>query len=322
MATKGVGAGKDGFVSTVNASKEGQIFVSGFHTTGKGPGSALHLLQIYWTAKSKVGWSILDLEVKDLATVNGSYYKRTNGIDGIINITKGPTPNPCVTPPPPAKVPGQMFLDPYQTKIYKGDLPKNFKVALKVNSGKNNKIGAFAAKIYFDTSILKMNKAAAPDTFGVSIEEKGMHIFADMKKDHIMVSGFDLSGKAPRPDVYLCTLNMTALKSNKCKFTPIKVVVVSLVDFYANEVPNAQGSSAIVSFEERCYKILGDVNEDGRVDITDAMLVGQYYVGLKPKAFKACKEAGDVNMDKAVDITDAMLIAQIYVGVIEKFPTK
>jgi endoglucanase len=61
----------------------------------------------------------------------------------------------------------------------------------------------------------------------------------------------------------------------------------------------------------------GDVNSDGTVDIVDALLSAQYYVGLNPANFNAAN--GDVNCDGNVDIVDALLIAQYYVGLITDF---
>ncbi len=58
----------------------------------------------------------------------------------------------------------------------------------------------------------------------------------------------------------------------------------------------------------------GDVNGSGVVDIVDALLCAQYYVGLNPANFNtAC---ADVNCSGAVDIVDALRIAQYYVGLI------
>lgn len=61
----------------------------------------------------------------------------------------------------------------------------------------------------------------------------------------------------------------------------------------------------------------GDVNDDGIIDIVDALLVAQYYVGINPENFHA--ERADVNCDGGVDIIDALLIAQYYVGLIDEF---
>ncbi|MBN2533275.1 MAG: glycoside hydrolase family 9 protein [Spirochaetales bacterium] len=60
--------------------------------------------------------------------------------------------------------------------------------------------------------------------------------------------------------------------------------------------------------------LMGDVNSSGDVDIVDALLVAQYYVGLDPANFNLA--AADVNADGAADIIDALMIAQCYVGLI------
>ncbi|MBN1608342.1 MAG: hypothetical protein JW940_17055 [Polyangiaceae bacterium] len=62
---------------------------------------------------------------------------------------------------------------------------------------------------------------------------------------------------------------------------------------------------------------LGDVNASGTVDIVDALLVAQHYVGLHPDPFVLA--AADVNCSGTVDIVDALLVAQYYVGLIPAF---
>jgi arabinoxylan arabinofuranohydrolase len=59
---------------------------------------------------------------------------------------------------------------------------------------------------------------------------------------------------------------------------------------------------------------LGDVNGSGTVDIVDALLIAQYYVGLNPAGFVAAN--ADVNCTGTIDIVDALLVAQYYVGLI------
>jgi hypothetical protein len=63
--------------------------------------------------------------------------------------------------------------------------------------------------------------------------------------------------------------------------------------------------------------ITGDVNGSGSIDIVDALLVAQYYVGLNPAGFIAAN--ADVTKDGSVDIVDALRIAQYYVGLITGF---
>lgn len=61
---------------------------------------------------------------------------------------------------------------------------------------------------------------------------------------------------------------------------------------------------------------LGDVNSDSSVDIVDALLVAQYYVGLNPSPFDS--NQADANCDGGIDIVDALLIAQYYVGLVDE----
>ena len=58
----------------------------------------------------------------------------------------------------------------------------------------------------------------------------------------------------------------------------------------------------------------GDVNSSDGINIVDALLIAQYYVGLDPDNFD--QEAADVNADSNINIVDALLIAQYYVGLI------
>jgi hypothetical protein len=63
---------------------------------------------------------------------------------------------------------------------------------------------------------------------------------------------------------------------------------------------------------------LGDVNHDGVINIVDALLVSQYYVGYDIKVYFDPTLA-DVNKDGAIDNVDALLIAQYYSGLIASF---
>ncbi|MBN2737285.1 MAG: hypothetical protein JXR70_09915 [Spirochaetales bacterium] len=63
---------------------------------------------------------------------------------------------------------------------------------------------------------------------------------------------------------------------------------------------------------------LGDVNHSGNTDITDALLIAQFYVQVNLNSFDQL--LADVNASKSVDIVDALLIAQLYVGLIDKLP--
>jgi len=62
----------------------------------------------------------------------------------------------------------------------------------------------------------------------------------------------------------------------------------------------------------------GDVNGNGTIDIVDALLIAQHYVGLNPPGFLPVN--ADVNCSGGIDIVDALLVAQYYVGLISSFP--
>lgn len=63
---------------------------------------------------------------------------------------------------------------------------------------------------------------------------------------------------------------------------------------------------------------LGDVNNSGGIDIVDALLISQFYVGLNPPGFVS--SVADVNCSGGIDIIDALVVAQFYVGLISEFP--
>lgn len=63
--------------------------------------------------------------------------------------------------------------------------------------------------------------------------------------------------------------------------------------------------------------LLGDVNGSGTVDMVDARMTAQFYVGLNPPGFD--KAAGDVNSDGSITIVDALMIARYYEGLIRGF---
>lgn len=60
----------------------------------------------------------------------------------------------------------------------------------------------------------------------------------------------------------------------------------------------------------------GDINGDNNINIIDALLIAQCYVGLI-----ACPSLSiaDTNCDESINIIDALLIAQYYVGLISEF---
>lgn len=65
------------------------------------------------------------------------------------------------------------------------------------------------------------------------------------------------------------------------------------------------------------YSGLGDVNHDDIINIIDALMIAQHYVGLTPQNFDV--SVADTNCDGSVTIIDALVVAQYYVGLITEF---
>ncbi len=86
-----------------------------------------------------------------------------------------------------------------------------------------------------------------------------------------------------------------------------RIIVLSLAFFLA-----------FVALVPLAGQTRGDVNGSGSIDIVDALLVAQYYVGLAPANFSV--DAGDVNCDSSVTILDALVIARYYVGILSALP--
>lgn len=64
--------------------------------------------------------------------------------------------------------------------------------------------------------------------------------------------------------------------------------------------------------------VVGDINQDGKVNLTDAKIVMQHYNGMKTLSDQQKKNA-DVNDDGKVNLIDAKLIMQYYNGEITEF---
>ena len=76
-------------------------------------------------------------------------------------------------------------------------------------------------------------------------------------------------------------------------------------------------SVSVITPDDVSSAVQGDVNGNGKVDIVDALMTAQYYVGLNPLGFNP--DSADTNCDGNINIVDALLIAQFYVGLITDF---
>ncbi len=66
--------------------------------------------------------------------------------------------------------------------------------------------------------------------------------------------------------------------------------------------------------------MLGDVNNDGFINIQDVVLVQKHVLGFTPPLTDAQKIVADVNGDGVINILDVTLITQMSLGLINEFP--
>jgi len=65
--------------------------------------------------------------------------------------------------------------------------------------------------------------------------------------------------------------------------------------------------------------MLGDINGDSRIDVSDAILILRNIVGLTELGLSQMS-AADVNGDSRIDVSDAILVLRYIVGLISEFP--
>ncbi len=128
------------------------------------------------------------------------------------------------------------------------------------------------------------------------------------------------------PTIYIVTRGNTQVASGSWSSgSPITMIVdgLSLGTYtYTCTVTDGDGQmdsdSVTVTVSQSTEFQNGDVNHDSNVDIVDALMIAQYYVGLDPQPFYP--EEADVDNSGSIDIVDALMVAQAYVGLIELPP--
>lgn len=152
---------------------------------------------------------------------------------------------------------------------------------------------------------------AGKDGFGE--EREPSHFQAVMINPNIVViGGFDVSGTAPGEHTDF--LHVFFKASNTPGIREISITPDKCSDAIASEL-SCLGDTITIVVEEpepAICSMLGDGNGDGQIDIVDALLIAQAYVGLSDVNINI--NCLDVNCDGVVDIVDALKLAQAYVS--------
>lgn len=211
-----------------------------------------------------------------------------------------PTPtSPAPTPIPGASV-GDVWIYWANTSIEIGD---PYDAAIHVNTG-TQRLAAYNIWLYFDPYMLSLDDVVAGADGFLSAVGAGY-------PGTFVIQGFDTGGTGPGSNLHILTLCFLTDQGN-CGETLIDIEVDHLANEDTNTIgiPQAYDGTVVIS---GCITT-GDVNSDRLIDIIDALLTAQYYVGL---GVSINTVAADANCDGLVDIVDALLIAQYYVGLFD-----
>jgi hypothetical protein len=218
--------------------------------------------------------------------------------------TPGPTPVPTETPAPGA---GDVWIVP---ENYNVRLSTIFSMQIHANTGSQN-FAAYGFDLTYDSNYIIVNTSI--ETEGVEEGPDGFVSAVNAANDGVLrMSGFDTDGTGPGPDLHVVTVHLYAQQNSGTTYLGLDVIDLTDSDINIIGNPNGRGANVTIS-----NVTLGDVNDSGGIDIVDALLVAQYYVGLSVSEFNAA--AADTNCDGSINIVDSLLIAQYYVGLISEF---
>jgi hypothetical protein len=186
-----------------------------------------------------------------------------------------------------------------------------FSTEIHVNTG-TQLLAAYGFTVNFDAGVISVDTSNGTD--GVDPGPDGFLAAVNPTEPGILkITGFDVTGTGPGEDLYVLDIYWTAGSADGS--TILELIIDNLVDENSNVIGSPASENGSVRVTD---VVLGDVNEDTKIDIIDALLVAQYYVGMDPDNFDP--EASDVDASGEIDIIDALLIAQKYVGIIDTFP--
>ncbi|MFX1374831.1 MAG: dockerin type I domain-containing protein [Promethearchaeota archaeon] len=292
FGTSGVAPGVDGFLTSVDTSTPEVIAISGFDVMGRGPGSQLHLLTIKWIAVA-LGTSPLNITIDTLLDDTAVEIGTPTGINGSVVVEEYMGEGVVWF----GSVTNKKVGDIFETQIY-------------VNTG-YQKIATYLIDITYNQSVIVVDTSFG--TSGVAPGVDGFLTSVDVSTPGVFeIFGVDLAGKGPGSQLHLLTIKWIAEAEG---ISLLNLTIDTLLDdsYAVIGIPTDIDEFIVVE------GILGDVNDDGYIDLIDALLVAQHYVGLISEP-PIDPSAGDVNDDGLTDIFDALLIAQYDAGLIIDWP--
>jgi hypothetical protein len=237
----------------------------------------------------------------------GGSYSDMMHCNGYIEFSNG-GPEPTQPPTPPADGRGLVSFGASTYSVAPGSA---LNVDVLVNTGTQD-LAAYGITLGYDASVLSVNTSLG--TNGVTEGAQGFISAVNSASGSLIVSGFETNATGPGESLHLLTIHFSALSEGS---TDLSINVTDLADSSYTTIGNPVGGSATVNVSPNTVT-LGDVNNDGIINIVDALMTAQYYVDLSPQPFDT--QAADVDCNGTINIVDALIIAQYYVGLINSFP--
>ena len=200
---------------------------------------------------------------------------------------------------------GDIWVHPHQITVS----GNSFAAEIHLDMGMQS-MDTFQVEIVFDPAVIALDLNQGNN--GVEIQVAWWNwVTAINEPGHLSVTGFNvMTGIAGGNDFHLLTVNFINLGA-----TCSNIDIIN--SWIGSPHLDLNGISGIVNPQYCPAPLTGDVNGDSIIDIVDALLTAQYYVGLDPQNFNP--DAADVDCNGSIDIIDALLVAQYYVGIISSF---
>ena len=234
-------------------------------------------------------------------------YEATEGWNVFKNIVEMEDPDE-VTITDVSKMVNAIYIEPANALV-------GNEVSLQVNLKNANTATSYGFELVLPEglSISTMSDGSFDDAITMSTRHKGHTLTTNkLAGNTYKVAVASISSKALSDnDGLVLTIKARVADNMAVGDYPIKVQSPLIVNTDGTKPP-VQDTQSKITIEDY---VKGDVDGDGVVDLADAVLVINHYVGKPVATFN--EKAADVDGDGVIDLADAVLIINYYVGKID-----